>query len=656
MAKPFKAVLDHLHQVLTPANNGPTDGQLLVRFLTSRDEGSFATLVRRHGPMVLGVCRRLLRHEQDAEDCFQATFLVLARKAAVVMRESVGSFLYGVAYRIALEAKAINARRRAREKQVQEMPQHEVMPAEVQDWRPWLDRELSLLPEHYRAVLVVCDLQGRSRKEAAHHLGLSEGTVSSRLARGRCLLAKRLSRHGLALSASALTATLAESAQVPVPLVFATVKAALQTVAISSTVEVLVKGALRAMFMAKLKLVLGAVMVLSAFAVGGLVYRASGQSAPPAAEQKPDNDPQSELEALRRENELLKLNLEVLLEKVRAQAAPRQHKIVVTSPRAKDVIITQQYVCQIHAYRHINVRALQNASIEEVPVKEGQTVKKSDVLFKLDPARYKAKYEAELADVQIAQIEYDNTKKQYENKVVSSQEVAIYQAKLNKALARAKLAKTELDFTVVRAPFDGIVGRLQEQVGSPVKEGDVLTTLSDNSVIWVYFNVPEARYLEHKAARDQEREDPKIELVLANGSKFPKLGRIGAIDAKFNSQTGNVPFRADFENPDRLLRHGQTGNVLIHRTLHNAIVIPQRAVFEIMDRRYVWVVGKDGVVHQREIVIQNELEDIFVIKRGLDVNDRIVVEGVRQVKGGEKVEYQFRPPDGAVRNQKNHAK
>ena len=124
-----------------------------------------------------------------------------------------------------------------------------------------------------------------------------------------------------------------------------------------------------------------------------------------------------------------------------------------------------------------------------------------------------------------------------------------------------------------------------------------------------------------------------------------RLGKIGAIEAKFNNETGNIAFRADFPNPDGLLRHGQTGTVLINRVLKDAIVIPQRATFEILDKRYVYVVGKDDVVHQREIVIQHELDDIFVIEKGLDVNDKIVLEGIRQVRDGEKVEYEFRHPE-----------
>ncbi len=323
MATNLSKVLEHLHQILAPPGGDRTDGQLLARFVAARDEVSFAALVQRHGPMVLGVCRRLLRHAQDAEDCFQAAFLVLARKASTVKCESVGSWLYAVAYRTALEARAVNARRRRRERQVEDMPHPEVLPSEAQDWRPWLDYELNRLPEKYRAAIVACDLEGRSRKEAARQLGLAKGTVSSRLARGRRLLAKRLARHGLALSGGALAAALTEgaaSAHVPAALVVSTAKAAAGPLtAVSTAVGILTKGVLKTMFLTKLKLAVGAVMIVTVFGASGLVYRAAGQSAPET--KRSDGKPLSEVERLRRENELLKLNLEVVLEKVRAQEA-----------------------------------------------------------------------------------------------------------------------------------------------------------------------------------------------------------------------------------------------------------------------------------------------------------------------------------------------
>jgi membrane fusion protein (multidrug efflux system) len=338
------------------------------------------------------------------------------------------------------------------------------------------------------------------------------------------------------------------------------------------------------------------------------------------------------------------------------QTELEDHKIVVTSPKAKDVIITEQYVCQIHSQRHIKVCALENGYLEEIRVKEGQAVKKGDLMFKIVPTLYQARLDAELAEAKLAELELGNTNRLLKDNVVSKNELALYQAKLDKARAKAKLAQAELNFTFVRAPFDGIVDRLEEQLGSLIKEGEILTTLSDNSVMWVYFNVPEARYLDYMAGLGQNKEHGKIELVLANGSKFPQSGKIGAIEAKFNNETGNIPFRADFPNPDGLLRHGQTGNVLIHRTLNNAILIPQRATFEILDRRYVYVVGEDDVPHQREIVIGHELEDLYVVSSGLDVKDRFVLDGIRQVRDGVKLEeHEFRDPEQVITNQKHKA-
>ncbi len=406
------------------------------------------------------------------------------------------------------------------------------------------------------------------------------------------------------------------------------------------------------------------VLALTAFvAASRVAYRAVAQepkqatSARSAAAPSATDDVEAlrqEVKALRQEIEALRKSLQPTRELLntlenKEQRHRERQKIVVTNPQAKDVIITQQYVCRIHSHRHINVRALANGYLKEISVKEGQAVKQGDVMFKVEPTLYQTKYDAELAEVKVAQIEFNKAKKLFEQKVISSEEVALHQAKLDKALAKAKLAEAELNFTSVRAPFDGIIDRLHEQEGSLIRERDVLTTLSDNRVMWVYFNVPEARYLEYMASLGQEKGNPKIELVLANGNKFPYVGKLGAVEAQFNNETGNIPFRADFDNPHGLLRHGQSGTVLIHRTLNNALVIPQRATFEVLDKRCVYVVDKDGVAHKREIVIQNVLEDAFVIEKGLDVNDRVVVEGVRQVRDAEKVEYEFRKPESRLR-------
>ena len=342
------------------------------------------------------------------------------------------------------------------------------------------------------------------------------------------------------------------------------------------------------------------------------------------------------------------------------------HTIVVTTPEAKDVVITQRYVCQIHSQRNIEVCAMAAGYLMEIPIKEGQEVKKGDVMFQILPTLYQTRLNAEIAEYQLAQREYMNSKALADdvNKIISVKEVLLYESKMAKAKAKMEQAQAELNFTTVRAQFDGIVDRLVKQQGSRIKEEDLLTTLSDNSVMWVYFNVPEARYLEYKTGQGRKQEnvqqlelvDSQIELVLADGSKFKYgAGNTVTVEGKFNNETGNIPFRADFPNPDRLLRHGQTGNILIQRKLKNAIVIPQRATFEILDKQYVYVVGEDHVVHQRPITILHEMDDIFVVGSGLGAKDKIVLEGIRQVREGEKVHYEFRKPEEALANQKHHA-
>ncbi len=330
-------------------------------------------------------------------------------------------------------------------------------------------------------------------------------------------------------------------------------------------------------------------------------------------------------------------------------------EIVVTTPKVEDVVITESFVCQIRSQRHIEVRALEGGYLSKIFINEGQAVKKGEVMFKILPVLYKARLDAENAKAKVAELKYKYTQQLVEQKVVSQNEAALVEAEMAEAQAKANLAAAELNFTDIRAPFDGIVDRLLQREGSLIKEGDILTTLADNSVMWVYFNVPERYYLHYMATRKEREKEDKIELVLANGETFPQPGKIGAIEADFNNENGNIKFRADYPNPDGLLRHGQTGTIKIHRPLKNALVIPQRATFELLDNRYVWVVDENDIAHQTLITVKNELEDIFVIGSGLDVKDKIVLEGIREVEEGEKVEYVFRSPEEVLKKQKFRA-
>jgi RNA polymerase sigma factor (sigma-70 family) len=289
----LSAMIGHVRRVATAGDSAAwSDGELLESFLAQGDEFAFETLLRRHGPMVLGVCRRVLPHGPDAEDAFQATFLVLVRKAHTISRrELLANWLYGVACRTARKARSLLLRDRYRQRQVLDMADVPATdPTEASDLRAVLDQELGRLPEKYRVPLVLCELEGRSRKEAACVLRLPEGTVSSRLARGRQLLASRLTRRGLALSVTALAGALAQSraeAGVPPILLETTTQVATGAAVISARVVTLTEGVLRTMVPLKLKFVLAVLLSCVLLGASLLVPPAAVKQAAAAAQAKP---------------------------------------------------------------------------------------------------------------------------------------------------------------------------------------------------------------------------------------------------------------------------------------------------------------------------------------------------------------------------------
>lgn len=341
------------------------------------------------------------------------------------------------------------------------------------------------------------------------------------------------------------------------------------------------------------------------------------------------------------------------------------HTILATRPLPQDMVTTQKYVCQIHSRRHVELRAVVSGYLDQVLVKEGQSVKQGDVLFRLLPVVYEARRRADQAELDTAEIKLRNTEQLFAKNVVSDQEVALAKAERDRVKAKLDLATAELAFTEIKAPFDGIVDRQFEQQGSLIEEGDILTSASDNEVMWVYFNVPEADYLAFQTAQDpnaaKDRQilrlpNTKIELLLANGKPFPhKAADEITIESTFDNETGNLLFRADFPNPEGLLRHGQTGTLLMNRTLPDALVIPQKSTFEVLDKQYVFVIGEDGIAHQKLITVAYETDDVFVVSGGLEATDKIVLDGVRQVRDGEHVEAQLQDPKQVLKNLKHRA-
>ncbi|WP_205508900.1 efflux RND transporter periplasmic adaptor subunit [Longitalea arenae] len=318
-------------------------------------------------------------------------------------------------------------------------------------------------------------------------------------------------------------------------------------------------------------------------------------------------------------------------------------KLLVTSAIKMDTTITKEYVCQIRSIRNIEVKAQEKGYLERIYVDEGQFVKKGQLLFKIMPTLYQAELEKADAEAQAAEIEVQNTQALADRNVVSKNELALAIAKAKKAKAELSLAKAHLAFTEIRAPFDGIVDQLHLKLGSLVEEGELLTSLSDNSQMWVYFNVSEPEYLNYQGSM-KPKEKGKVQLLMANKEVFKHPGYVETIEAEFNNETGNIAFRASFPNREGLLRHGETGSILMKEQLKDAIIIPQKATMEIMDRKYVYVVDKNNVVKLTPVTIAAEMPDLYVIKEGVKENDKILLEGLRKVKNEEKIAFDYEEP------------
>ncbi|MFZ6014473.1 MAG: efflux RND transporter periplasmic adaptor subunit, partial [Bacteroidota bacterium] len=315
-------------------------------------------------------------------------------------------------------------------------------------------------------------------------------------------------------------------------------------------------------------------------------------------------------------------------------------KFIVTSPIRTDTVVYNEYVCQIHSIQHIELRALEKGYLQHIYVDEGQSVKQGQLMFQIMPMIYEAEAQKAEAEVKFAEIEYQNTKSLADSNIVSPNELALSKARLDKAKAEVALAQAHLGFTRIRAPFNGIMDRFHVRLGSIVDEGELLTTLADNSRMWVYFNVPEAEYLDY-VARSKAQNGLKVKLQMANNKLFGHDGIVETIEADFNNETGNIAFRATFPNPDGMLRHGETGNILMPSYFDDAMLIPQKATFEILDKKFVFVVDEKGVVQARQITVGREMPHLYEVVDGITLNDKILVEGLRKVKSNQQIKYNF---------------
>lgn len=323
-------------------------------------------------------------------------------------------------------------------------------------------------------------------------------------------------------------------------------------------------------------------------------------------------------------------------------------QLPVTTLQAKDTLLQTPYVADIQAIRNVEIRTRVKGFLEHIYVDEGQSVRKGQVLFKINDEEYRlqlSKARAELdnaiAAAKTTELEAKRIKLLVDKNVVSKSELEVALTKFNadkasiaEAKASVKSAENHLAYTSIRAPFDGIIDRIPLKAGSLIEEGTLLTDLSDISTMYAYFSFPENEYLKYQRTKDSKAQTREVKLILADGSAYPYAGRIETVEGKIEQNTGSIDFRASFPNPQRLLRHGATGKLFITSAIRGAILVPQTAVFDIQDKNYVYVVDQQNKLHMHNFVPLARLEHYLVVKDGLKPGERILFEGTQKVQDG----------------------
>jgi RNA polymerase sigma factor (sigma-70 family) len=678
MTRPMNRVVERLRRVIgEPGGALRTDGQLLECFVRQRDAAALQLLVQRHARMVWGVCRRLLANHHDAEDAFQATFLVLVRRAAaIVPRHMVGNWLHGVARQTALKARATLARRRAREYQVTAMRDAEAAaPADRWcDLHVALDEELSRLPEKYRCAIVLCDLEGNTCREAAHQLGVPDNTLAARLRRGRDLLAKRLTARGFTSSGSTLAAFAlgAPSSPVPAPVLAATINGLAVVAAgqaafpaiISANVAALADGVVKAMLLNKLKI---ALLVVLAFAICGTAYRslsivdtatgaprqssqlrqaqqnppAGAPSAAPGAAGK-SGKPRDDFDAF-----------DMLTPAARLQWLDK-HKLDTkwTAAARGDVVATVAARGTLESARSADavcaVRAFPGPSdfavIKRV-VEDGANVKKGDVVVELDDSALKDALKDQ-------QVKLDFAREAVVKAKGDAEAVKVRQAMVDRLKTQLLEIQQQIKACRMVAPQDGrVVYWVPEQrrdgnpspivaQGEPVREGQKLLQVVDlaHMQVRVLLPKPDIDQLRQPGPKNKEAAQPALIRVDAFPNRVLK-GHVATVD--------NVPQQRDFlfdgvrryrvllaiDDNDGNLLPGLSAEATIETgRANNAVHVPAADIISRGGKHYCYVRTREGI-DKVEVVPGVWSDRAIEIRSGLDQGNRILRDPAVQLRG-----------------------
>ena len=325
----------------------------------------------------------------------------------------------------------------------------------------------------------------------------------------------------------------------------------------------------------------------------------------------------------------------------------------VTEIFAKDTTLHRSYVADVQAVRNVELRARVQGFLEKIYIDEGQQVTKGQRLFKINDEEYKAELakakanlKSAIAEAKAAELEVDRLRVLVDKNVIAKSELDVSLAKLDAMKARIEEARSaesnaavQLSYTSIRAPFDGIIDRIPLKTGSLINRGTLLTSASDVSSVYVYFNVSEGEYLEYVKSKptDSTRSNNKVRLMLADGSPYPYEGNIETVEGEFKASTGSIAFRAHFPNPDKILKHRATGRISLSNRLKGALMVPQKAVFEIQDKNYVFVVDKGNQVHLKSFTPKLRFSYYYIVESGLEVGDKIVYEGIQNLRDGMQI-------------------